>query len=115
MIRLWSVFIRRNAMGKLTFVFNQEKLKKYGKDEAILLKPIRDMAKEYGIEEIDHGVFQMMGNNAFAVLGGFVADITDQDHSYVGLLDKWELEVGGMVDDCIADTLEWYKEEGIAV
>ena len=102
-------------MGKLTFVFNMEKLEKSGKTENILLKPIRDMAAEYGIEEVSHGVFQMNGNNAFAVLGGFVADITDQDHSYVGMLDKWELEVGGMVDDCIADTLEWYKEEGIAV
>ena len=102
-------------MGKLTFVFNQEKLKQNGKTEAMLLKPIRDMAEEYNIEEVSHGVFQMVGNNAFAVLGGFVADITDQDHSYVGLLDKWELEVGGMVDDCIADTLEWYREEGIAV
>ena len=40
---------------------------------------------------------------------------TDQDYSYVKMLDKWELEVGGMVDDCIADTLEWYKEEGFAV
>ena len=102
-------------MGTLTFVFNQEKLKQSGKSESVMLKPIREMAKEYGIEEISHGVFQMTGNNAFAVLGGFVADITDQDYSYVKMLDKWELEVGGMVDDCIADTLEWYKEEGFAV
>ncbi len=102
-------------MGTLTFVFNKDKLKKIGKTEAALLKPIRDIAKEYGIEEIQNGVFQMTGDNAFAILGGFVADITDQDHTYVGLLDKWELEVGGMIDDCIADTLEWYREEGIAV
>ena len=102
-------------MGKLTFVFNQKKLKESGKTENIMLQPIRDIAGEYGIKEIGHGVFEMPGNNAFAILGGFVVNITDQDHSYVGFLDKWELEVGGMVDDCIADTLEWYREEGIAV
>ena len=43
------------------------------------------------------------------------ADITDEDHSYVTFLDKWELDVGGIIDDCIEDTLDWYKEEGIAV
>ena len=102
-------------MGKLTFVFNQEKLKKEHKSESDLLYPMRQFAKEYGIEETSTGVFEIDGNNAFALLGGFVADITDEDHSYVKFLDKWELDVGGIIDDCIEDTLDWYREEGIAV
>ena len=102
-------------MGKLTFVFNQDQLNRAHKTENDLLRPMREFAKEYGILETSPGVFEIDGNNAFALLGGFVADITDEDHSYVKFLSKWELDVGGMVDDCIEDTMEWYREEGIAV
>ena len=102
-------------MGKLTFVFNQDKLNKAKKSESDMLSRMREYAKEYGIIETSTGVFEMEGNDAFALLGGFVADITDEDHSFVTFLDKWELDVGGIVDDCIEETLEWYKEEGIAV
>ncbi len=102
-------------MGRLTFVFNLEKLNKANKSEREMLLPMRKFAKEYGITETSKGVFEVEGNDAFALLGGFVADITDEDHSYVTFLDKWELDVGGIIDDCIEDTLEWYKEEGIAV
>ncbi|MCR5800695.1 MAG: hypothetical protein K6G69_11520 [Lachnospiraceae bacterium] len=102
-------------MGRLTFVFNQDKLNKAKKSENDMLSPMRKYAKEYGIIETSTGVFEMEGNDAFALLGGFVADITDEDHTYVTFLDKWELDVGGIVDDCIEDTLDWYKEEGIAV
>jgi hypothetical protein len=107
--------IRRKQMGRLTFVFNQDKLNKAKKSENDMLSPMREYAKEYGIIETSTGVFEMEGNDAFALLGGFVADITDEDHTYVTFLDKWELDVGGIVDDCIEDTLDWYKEEGIAV
>lgn len=102
-------------MGRLTFVFNLEKLNKANKSEREMLLPMRKFAKEYGITETSKGVFEVEGNDAFALLGGFVADITDEDHSYVTFLDKWELDVGGIIDDCIEDTLEWYKEKGIAV
>ena len=99
-------------MGRLTFVFNQDKLDKAKKNENDLLFPMREYAKEHGIIETSKGVFEMEGNDAFALLGGFVADITDEDHYYVTFLEKWELEVGGIVEDCIEDTMEWYKEEG---
>ena len=102
-------------MGRLTFVLNQDKLNKANKSENDMLSPMREYAKEHGIIETSTGVFEMEGNDAFALLGGFVADITDEDHTYVTFLDKWELDVGGIVDDCIEDTLDWYKEEGIAV
>ena len=102
-------------MGKLTFVFNNDMLRKENKSIDDLLYPMREFAKKNGIMETSSGVFEIDGNGAFALLGGFVADITDVDHSYVTFLDKWELDVGGIVDDCIEDTLEWYKEEGIAV
>lgn len=102
-------------MGRLTFVFNKEKLDEAHKSVSDMLFPMREFAKEYGITETSTGVFEMEGNDAFALLGGFVADITDEDHSYVTFLDKWELDVGGIIDDCIEDTLDWYKEEGIAV
>ena len=93
-------------MGRLTFVFNLEKLNKANKSEREMLLPMRKFAKEYGITETSKGVFEVEGNDA---------DITDEDHSYVTFLDKWELDVGGIIDDCIEDTLEWYKEKGIAV
>ena len=102
-------------MGRLTFVFNQDRLKAENKTESDLLYPMRAFAQEHGIQETNNGVFELDGNNAFALLGGFVADITDEDHSYIKYLDKWELDVDGIIDDCIADTLDWYKEEGIMV
>ena len=102
-------------MGRLTFVFNPEKLNGANKSADDMLSPMREYAKEHGITESSTGVFEMDGSDAFALLGGFVADITDEDHSYVTFLDKWELDVGGIVDDCIEETLDWYKEEGIAV
>ena len=107
--------IKRATMGKLTFVFNSEKLHKENKTINELLSPMRKFAKENGIVETQIGVFEVDGNNAFALLGGFVVDITDEDHSFVTFLEKWELDVGGIVDDCIEETLEWYTEEGIAV
>ena len=67
-------------------------------------------ARENGIIESSTGVFELEGGDAFALLGGFVADITEEDHSYVTFLDKWELDVGGIVDDCIEDTLDWYRD-----
>lgn len=88
-------------MGRLTFVFNQDKLNKANKSENDMLSPMREYAKEHGIIETSTGVFEMEWNDAFALLGGFVADITDEDHTYVTFLDKWELDVGGIVDDCI--------------
>ena len=102
-------------MGRLTFVFNEEMLKLDNKTENELLRPMRLFAEEHGITETSQGVFELDGNNAFALLGGFVADITDEDHTYIKYLAKWELDVGGIIDDCIEDTLDWYKEEGIAV
>ncbi len=102
-------------MGRLTFIFNKEKLESAHKSENDMLSPMREYAKEHGIKELSNGVFEKEGGDAFALLGGFVADITDEDHTYVTFLDKWELDVGGIVDDCIEDTLDWYREEGIAV
>lgn len=102
-------------MGRLTFVFNQEKLSSANKSENDMLSPIREYARANGIIESSTGVFELEGGDAFALLGGFVADITEEDHSYVTFLDKWELDVGGIADDCIEDTLDWYREEGIAV
>lgn len=100
-------------MGRLTFVFNRDKLNKAQKKEDDLLSPMREYAESNGIKEISTGVFEVEGKDAFALLGGFVADITDEDRSYVTFLDKWELDVDGIVDDCIEDTLDWYREEGI--
>ena len=88
---------RRFDMGRLTFVFNQDKLKAENKTENDLLYPMRVFAQKHGIQETNNGVFELDGNNAFALLGGFVADITDEDHSYIKFLDKWELDVGGIV------------------
>ena len=102
-------------MGKLTFVFNNEKLRSAGKTEDEMLQPMRVYSRDNGIKETSNWVFELNSDSAFALLGGFVADITDEDRSFVTFLEKWTLEINGTTDDCIQDTLEWYKEEGIAI
>ena len=102
-------------MGRLTFVFNPDKLNAANKSIDDMLFPMREYAKANGIIESSTGVFELEGSDSFAMLEGFVADITDEDHDYVTFLDKWELDVGGIIDDCIKETLDWYRDEGIAV
>ena len=52
MLIIEFVLILEDAyMGRLTFVFNQEKLKKACKSESDMLSPMREYAQEYGIIE----------------------------------------------------------------
>ena len=49
-------------MPTVTFKFNKEKLKEYGKTEDELLNPFRDALKPWTVSEISPGVFQKDGD-----------------------------------------------------
>ena len=100
-------------MVTLTFVFDKEKVLAAGKTEYELLAPMREHAKRYGISEDEYGVFSKEGEDALCVLGMFVAKHTRIHSDYVSYFESWILDVDGEKEDCIADTLSWYKENGI--
>ena len=99
----------------LTFVFDQDKLREAGVTEEELLRPMREHAKKYEIEEIENGVFYKEGENALCVLTMFVVDRTGDDRDYVTYFKEWTLDVNGEKEDCIAETLRWYREKGICL
>lgn len=101
-------------MVTLTFVFNKDKVKEKGLTEEELLRPMREHAKKYNIAEAEHGVFVKDGEDALCVLTMFVSNVTYEDKEYVKFFDEWILDVDGEKEDCITETLKWYKKKGIA-
>lgn len=97
----------------LTFDFNREKVERDGFTTDDLLKPMREHAKKYGIDEPKYGVFTMDGENAMCSIGLFVIDITKRNHAYISYLDKWLFNVCGKVEDCVATTKKIYAKKGI--
>lgn len=100
-------------MTTLKFVFDKEKVAAAGTTEDALLAPMREHAAKYGIDEPEYGFFTKDGEDAMCVITMFVADYTLQDLKYVSYLKEWTLNVDGDVEDCIEDTLNYYKEENI--
>ena len=103
------------ATVSLTFDFNKEKVERDGFTTDDLLKPMREHAKKYGIDEPEYGVFTMDGEDAMCSIGMFITNITDINHAYVSYLNKWLFDVCGDVEDCVVTTKEWYEEEGITL
>ena len=97
-------------MVTLTFVFNKNKIKKYGYTEDALLQPMREHAQKYGISEEKNGVFSKNGEDALCVLSMFIPEITHETPQYVGFLDEWTLDVDGEREDCIAATYRWFDK-----
>ena len=97
----------------LTFDFNKEKVERDGFTTDDLLKPMREHAKKYGIDEPEYGVFTMNGENAMCCIGMFVIDITKKNHAYISYLNTWLFDVCGDVEDCVETTKERYAEKGI--
>lgn len=100
-------------MVTLTFEFDKNKVKEAGYTEEELLQPMREHAKKYGIEEKKYGVFSKDGEDALCVLTMFVSQITRKDRSYVNYFKYWTLDVDGEKEDCILETLKWYRKKGI--
>ncbi|MGN0435993.1 MAG: hypothetical protein ACI4D8_05115 [Wujia sp.] len=85
-------------MVTLTFVFNEEKVREAGTTTDELLAPMRAHAKEYGIDEIDYGVFAKDGNKALGAIGKYAVSVSP---SFLDYLDEWTLDVNGKKEDCI--------------
>lgn len=100
-------------MTTLRFVFDKEKVVAAGKTEDELLAPMREHATRYGIDEPEYGFFTKDGEDAMCVITMFVANHTAQNLDYVSYLKEWTLDVDGDVEDCIEETLDWYREKGI--
>lgn len=101
------------ATASLTFNFNKEKVERDGFTTDDLLKPMREHAKKYGIDEPEYGVFTMDGENAMCDIGMFVVRMTRQNHAYISYLNTWLFDVCGKVEDCVATTKEIYAKKGI--
>ena len=102
-------------MVTLEFVFNKEKMNADGLTTDELLAPMREYAVKWNIDEPREGFFQKDGENALCDLCMFVAKYPRKDFKFITYLDKWTLDSGDEVDDCIAETYEMYKKEGIMV
>lgn len=97
-------------MVTLTFVFNQEKVASTGSTEDELLRPMREHAKKYDISEEEYGVFSKDGEDAFCVLTMIIPKLAKSNVKILNLLDEWTLNVDGEEEDCIQESLEWFKE-----
>lgn len=102
-------------MVTLTFDLDYDKMKRDGITEDDMLKPMREHARKYGIEETSKGVFSMDGENALCSLTIFVSRTTRKDLKYVTYFKNWILDVDGETEDCIAETLVWYRENEINI
>lgn len=100
-------------MVTLTFVFDQNKIAAAGLTEDELLKPMREYARNNDISEDKQGVFTKDGSDALCLLTMFVTRITRKYLDYVSYFENWTLDVDGEVEDCISETLKWYKKKGI--
>ena len=102
-------------MVTLEFVFNPKKITEAGLTEDELLAPMREYAVKWNIDEPKTGFFQKDGENALCDLCMFVVKYPKKDMKFVTYLDKWVLDSGDEIDDCIEATYDMFKREGIMV
>lgn len=96
-------------MVTLTFVFDNEKVISSGNTEEELLRPMREHAEKYDIQEKENGVFSKDGEDAFCLLTMIIPKLAKQNVKILGLLEKWTLNVDGEEEDCIQPSLDWFK------
>ncbi len=102
-------------MTTMTFEFNYEKLQKDGKTADDILKPMREHAKKFGIQETEYGVFSKSGSDAMWVIVMFSVNHTMEDLSYISYLTKWEVNIDGVVEDCIIEAIKNYRRLGMKI
>ena len=102
-------------MTTLSFEFNEKKLIEDGKTKDDILRPMREHAKKYGIKEIEYGVFAKDGKDAMCVIAMFPVNHTMEDLSYISYLEKWELNIDGVIEDCIQETIKGYQMSNIHI
>lgn len=99
--KLWDR--QRKRMSRTTtleFNFNQEAVKMAGLTTDELLEDMRRYAKECEVEEIAYGVFSKSGDDALAILMGYVVRKNDDEPDFVNYLDSWIADVEGNIEDC---------------
>ena len=102
-------------MTTLKFVFNKDRMREAGQTEDSLLAPMREHAIKWNIEEPEAGLFRKSGENALCDISMFIVDYPKKDTKFVTFLDEWTLNVDGVLDDCISETYDMFREEGITV
>ena len=96
-------------MPTVTFKFNKEKLKEYGKTEDELLNPFREALKPWDVSEIAPGVFQKDGKDALVILD-FPLMYIRKNLYYLQLLDEWTLDIDGNIENCKEELINYYRE-----
>ena len=104
----------REKMVTVTFKFNKEKLKEYGKTEDELLNPFREDLKPWTVSEIALGVFQKDGQDALVILD-FPLMYIRKNLYYLQLLDEWTLDIDGDIENCKEELINYYRENGQAL
>ena len=89
-------------MMKMTFVLDDNKLRQVGKSADEVMKPMRDHAKKWGIEEVAPYQFEKDGKDALCDLFMFIPEVMEKDNSYYTYFSKWYVEQNGQFfEDCI--------------
>ena len=98
-------------MTTMTFEFNYEKLQEDGKTADDILKPMREHAKKFGIQETEYGVFSKSGSDAMCIMTSFAVEYSMNNPKFITYLDKWELDVDGEVEDVIEESKKHLRLE----
>ena len=89
-------------MMKMTFVFDNNKLRQVGKSADEVIEPMRNHAKKWNIKEIAPYQFEKDGENAMCDLFMFIPEILDKDRNYYTYFSSWFVEEDGQpFEDCI--------------
>ena len=94
-----------------TYIFNEEKVIAAAKTVEEMMAPIRKMLLENGAEEIAPGVFQKDGKDALVILD-FPLMYIRKNLYYLQLLDEWTLDIGGHIENCKEELINYYREHG---
>lgn len=97
-------------MVTLKFVFNKEKIKSAGLTEEELLRPMRGYAAKVGIKEVEHGVFEKDGEDAFGQILNIIPEL-NENRQYITFFDEWTLDVDGEKENVIEETLSWFRKQ----
>lgn len=100
-------------MVKLTFIFNEKKLKSYNMTKEDVLLEMRKYAKENNIIESSFGVFEKDGEHALCLLSKFAVEMVRENLSHIDYLKKLELDIDGEKEDCIKETKNWLKKRNV--
>ncbi len=88
-------------MTKLTFIFNEPKLRDNSLTADDMLFDMRTYAKHEDIQETEYGVFSKDGEDAMALLLKYVVDKEKRDPAFITYLDKWEANIDGEIENCL--------------